>query len=50
MKNKWLPLKDRKDFEKLPKDKDFLCKFDDGTICNYYEKLPYAIMTHWKEL
>ena len=47
---KWNSLSTRDCFDRIPKDRDFQCLFDDGTITNFYDKHPNAIMTHWREL
>ena len=28
--------------------KNYLCKFDDGTVCRYDDEHPFAILTHFK--
>ena len=46
---KWFDIDDRN--YTIPKDRDFLVKFDDGSIFKYYDdEHPFAIIEYWAEI
>ena len=48
----WLPFqkKNYDQFTELCKKDRCICLFDDGTECNYNDRHPKAIMTHFREI
>ena len=47
----WLPFEEKNypKFTELCKKDQCICLFDDGTECNYNDKHPVAMMTHFRQ-
>ena len=46
--NEWLSFLDNLDIFEIEARKNCECLFDDGTICNYFDEQPFAVLTHFK--
>lgn len=46
--NGWIEIQDNQELFNETAKKNCLCKFDDGSECNYNSELPFAEMTHFK--
>lgn len=46
--NNWLKFEDNLELFDIEARRNCECLFDDGSICNYDEEQPFAILTHFR--